>query len=238
MTRRPPVVLSLGGSVLAPDGIDRAYLRRFVAFVRTLARTRRIVIVVGGGQTSRRAIDAVRASGKVSHADLDWIGIAGTRLNAEVVRASLGTLAHPQVLADPDTPFRLSASSSRSRGRTPQVLVAAGWKPGFSTDADAVLWAVRFGARLVANLSNVAYVYDGDPRRTRRATPFSELTWTVYRRMFGTAWGPGAHAPFDPIASRMAAQHRLEVVVLHGRDLVNLRRCLNGERFVGTRLHS
>lgn len=228
MTRRPPVILSLGGSVLAPDGVDRTYLRRFVAFVRTLARTRRIVIVVGGGQTSRQAIDAARARGRVRRADLDWIGIAGTRLNAEVVRASLGTLAYPQVLADPNTPLQ----------RTTRVLVAAGWKPGFSTDTDAVLWAVRFGAPLVANLSNVAYVYDGDPKRRRTPKPFPDLTWAVYRRMFGTAWGPGAHAPFDPIASRIAARHRLEVVVLHGTDLVNLRRCLNGQRFVGTRLHS
>jgi uridylate kinase len=38
---------------------------------------------------------------------------------------------------------------------TGRVMVAAGWKPGFSTDYDAVLLAERFKADAVLNLSNI-----------------------------------------------------------------------------------
>ena len=58
-----------------------------------------------------------------------------------------------------------------------RVLVAAGWKPGFSTDNDAVVLAQRFSAQTVVNLSNIAKVYSEDPKKNPAARPVDRLSW-------------------------------------------------------------
>ncbi len=147
-----------------------------------------------------------------------------TRLNAQLVKALLGPLCPQDVVTDP-------TSLSIFMGR---VLVAAGWKPGFSTDYDAVLLAERFGARRVLNLSNIAKVYTDDPRTNPAATPIDAVSWAGFRAIVGDDWSPGKNVPFDPVATRKAAELGLSVICAAGRDLDNLHRILEGESFVGT----
>jgi len=115
-----------------------------------------------------------------------------------------------------------------------RVLVAAGWKPGFSTDYDAVLLAERFDARRILNLSNIAKVYTEDPRSNPAAKPIDAISWTDFRAIVGDEWSPGRNVPFDPVATRKAAELGLSVICAAGRDLDNLRRILEGESFAGT----
>jgi uridylate kinase len=154
----------------------------------------------------------------------DWIGIMATRLNAQLVKALLGELCPQDVVTDP-------TSLSLFMGR---VLVAAGWKPGFSTDFDAVMLAERFGAKRVLNLSNIAKVYTDDPRTNPAATPIDSIAWADFRAIVGEEWSPGKNTPFDPVASRKASELGLEVICAAGRDLDNLRHILEGESFIGT----
>jgi uridylate kinase len=147
-----------------------------------------------------------------------------TRLNAQLVKALLGPLCPQEVATDP-------SSLTIFMGR---VLVAAGWKPGFSTDYDAVLLAERFGADRVLNLSNVAKVYTADPRIDPSARPIDAISWADFRAIVGEEWSPGKNVPFDPVATRKAAELGLTVICAAGRDLDNLRRILEGESFVGT----
>jgi len=222
-------VLSLGGSIVAPEGPNAAYLASFSALAREhLAADpdRRLVIVVGGGGPARSWQRAYREAGGRAddHDAQDWIGIMATRLNAQLVKALFGPLCPQEVVTDP-------TAVSLFMGR---VLVAAGWKPGFSTDFDAVLLAERFGATRVLNLSNIAKVYDDDPRKNPDAKPIDSISWAGFRAIVGDEWSPGKNAPFDPIASRKAAELGLEVVCASGADIDNLRRILDGESFVGT----
>jgi len=222
-------VLSLGGSIVAPDGPDPAYLASFAALAREhLAADpeRRLVIVVGGGGPARLWQRAYREAGgrPEDHEAQDWIGVMATRLNAQLVKAVFGSLCPQDVVADP-------TAVTLFMGR---VLVAAGWKPGFSTDFDAVLLAERFGAARVLNLSNIEKVYDDDPRKNPSAKPIDSISWAGFRAIVGEEWSPGKNAPFDPVASRKASELGLEVVCASGTDLVNLRRMLEGESFVGT----
>jgi uridylate kinase len=117
-----------------------------------------------------------------------------------------------------------------------RVLVAAGWKPGFSTDYDAVLLAERFSADKVVNLSNIAKVHTDDPRTNPDAKPIDSISWADFRRLVGDDWVPGKNVPFDPIASKHAAKIGLKVVCAAGRDLANLKKLLSGEKFVGTEI--
>jgi uridylate kinase len=117
---------------------------------------------------------------------------------------------------------------------TGRVMVAAGWKPGFSTDNDAVLLAERFNASEVINLSNIAKVYTDDPRVNPDAKPIDSISWADFRAIVGDEWVPGKNVPFDPVASMHAQKANLTVVCAAGRDMDNLRAILDGKSFVGT----
>ena len=93
----------------------------------------------------------------LSQADLDWIGIHATRLNAQLLRNIFVGHAHPHIIKNPT--IDIDADEP--------VIIAAGWKPGCSTDYDAVLVAKNQGAMRLVNLSNIDYVYDSDPKKIR-----------------------------------------------------------------------
>lgn len=221
-------VISLGGSIVAPDEIDTGFLSRF----RELLRERishngdRFVLVVGGGGPARRYQTAYRELSTAPLADVaDWIGIRATWLNAELVRAVFLPDCLQPVVTDP---YQADTATTDS------VVVAAGWKPGFSTDFDAVVLAERFGASAVLNLSNIAQVYSADPKLVPDATPLERMSWSEFQALVGDEWNPGANAPFDPVASRRAAELGLTVVVAAGRDLPNLELILSGATYHGT----
>ena len=114
------------------------------------------------------------------------------------------------------------------------ILIGAAYKPGWSTDYDAVYLAKTYGAKSVANLSNIDYAYDKDPKKYKNAVPIKSINWKDFRKIVGNKWEPRMNKPFDPIASREAEKLGLEVVILNGKKLKNFERYLNGKRFVGT----
>jgi len=116
------------------------------------------------------------------------------------------------------------------------VLIAAGWKPGRSSDDDAVRLAHVYGSTTIVNLSNVDYIYDKDPRKFKTAKKIEHATWKDYFRIFEAKWRPGANVPFDPIAARFAQRHGQKVVIANGKDLKNLQNILAGKPFKGTQL--
>ncbi|MDR3333858.1 MAG: UMP kinase [Treponema sp.] len=221
-------VISLGGSIVAPEGVDEVFLKEFVGLIGAFLEEdleRRFIFVVGGGGPARAWQKAYRGVCEtVSDEQADWIGIMATRLNAQLVRAIMGEWCTAAVITDP----------TRAGDFTGRVLVAAGWKPGFSSDYDAVLLAERFQAGLVINLSNIEQVYSDDPKRNPDAKPIDRIGWADFRAMVGDEWVPGKNVPFDPVASRRAAELGLQVICAAGWDLANLRKLLEGKPFVGT----
>jgi uridylate kinase len=147
-----------------------------------------------------------------------------TRLNAQLVRAVMGEWCAQEVVVDPTQVGPLMG----------KVLVASGWKPGFSSDYDAVLLAERFQAEAVINLSNIEQVYTDDPKKNPAAKPIDRISWEDFRALVGDEWVPGKNVPFDPIASRHAARINLKVICAAGRDLPNLRNILAKGSFKGT----
>ncbi|MDR1972484.1 MAG: UMP kinase [Treponema sp.] len=219
-------VISLGGSVVAPDKVDEACLGDLTALVNRLLREddkRRLIFVVGGGGPARSWQGAYRnLSPEFLDEEADWIGIMATRLNAQLIKALMGDWCRQPVVTDP----------SQVGPLTGRVLVAAGWKPGFSSDYDAVLLAERFQASMVINLSNIEQVYTDDPRKNPGAVPIDRISWDRFRALVGDEWAPGKNVPFDPVASRHAAKIGLKVICASG--MVNLEKILRGERFLGT----
>jgi len=225
---RSIVVISIGGSIVVPKtGIDVEYLKKFRATINELIKQkRRFVIVVGGGHTARAYQQAASSIVKLNPEDVDWIGIHSTRLNGHLLRALFRDVALHRVVKDPTKPVRW----------TEPVLIAAGWKPGWSTDYVAVRLAHKFKAQQIINLTNIDAVYDKDPSRFDDAEPYDVLSWSDFRKLVGDKWSPGMNAPFDPIASKLAQKWGMEVTIAAGKDLKNLKNILTGKKFKGTRI--
>ncbi len=221
-------IISLGGSMIAPHNVDTGFLKAFERLIRDWLDEkagRRVVLITGGGAPARQYQEAYRAvTGRLDTATQDWIGIAATRLNGALVKGIFGDDCPNDVVTDPTAPFDW-------KGR---ILVAAGWKPGFSTDFDAVMIAERFGAGTVINLSNVAQVYTDDPKKNPLARPLAHVSWPEFQKIVGTEWKPGLNAPFDPVATTKAAALDLKVYMAAGSDLPNLAKILRGQPFFGT----
>jgi uridylate kinase len=226
MPYKKTFILSLGGSLIVPDNLDTKYLRNFKNFVeKQVKKGHRLIIVAGGGSAARKYRDAGKAVvSKMTIDDLDWLGIHATRLNAHLLRTILRELAHPAIITNPTIKEKTNAP----------VIIGAGYRPGNSTDYCAVLLAKLYGADTVINLSNIEYVYTRDPRKYKSAEKIESINWTEFRKIVGHTWDPGLHAPFDPIASKMAQKYGLEVIVSNGKDLKNLSNILNGKKFKGT----
>ncbi len=226
---RNTFVLSLGGSLVVPNGgINTQFLSSFNEFIRhqVSSKQRRFFIVVGGGTTARHYRDAGEKvlRRKITDDDLDWLGVHATRLNAQLVRTIFSDIADPRVIKHYEIVLKIEKP----------VAIAAGWKPGWSTDFDAVTLCEDYGVREVLNLSDIDQVYDKDPGKYKDAKPVATMTWTAYRKLIGSRWIPGMNIPFDPIASKLAQDLKITVKILNGKNLDNLARALDGKGFVGT----
>ena len=225
-------VLSVGGSIIAPDKVNSEFLSSFLTKMKAYLLENpqdKLIFVCGGGAPARVYQQAYRAvitepSEQDANAQ-DWIGIKATHINAELVKAIFGSLCQDSVVTNP------TDENVSFQGR---VLVAGGWKPGFSTDTDAVYLAKRFGATKIINLSNIAKVYTDDPRKNPEAKPIDTISWEDFRKMVGDEWVPGKNAPFDPIASRLAQEAKLTVICADGRDTDNTIAILTNKPFNGT----
>ena len=222
--------MSIGGSLVVPStGIDTNFLSKLNAFIRNqLAnnKNRQFFLVIGGGAIARNYRDAGRTviGHELTRDDLDWLGIHATKLNAHLVRTIFRDLAHPYILKHYEIIRKVSEP----------VVVAAGWKPGWSTDYDAVLLCEDYGVKTIVNLSNIDKVYDKDPKKFNDAKSFDKISWIDFRKIVGDEWIPGINAPFDPVAAEKAQSLGVKVVVLNGDNFDNIEKYFRGEEFVGT----
>ena len=220
------MVISLGGSIIVPDEIQTAFLKRFREFIlKFLKKGERFVIVAGGGAVARKYQQAAAEVTQVSDEDKDWLGIHATRFNAHLLRTIFKKEAYPVVLDNPHKEID---------GKNFKLFIASGWRPGWSTDYDAVLLAKRFKATKIINASNIDYIYDKNPHKFKNAKPIKEMKWQDYLKIAGKKWVPGMNVPFDPVASKIAKNSKMTVIFAKGTDLKNLANILTNKKFKGT----
>lgn len=219
--------MSVGGSLIVPDQIDTTFLSTLKTFIDAqTALGRYFIIIAGGGKTARRYQDAAGEVSELKNEDLDWMGIHATRLNGHLLRTIFRDIAHPQVITNPDEVLDIN--------RDKKVIVAAGYRPGCSTDLRAIQIAQRVGAKKVINLSNIDYVFTDDPRTNPEATRIENISWPDFRALIPTDWDPGLSAPFDPIAAKEAEQAGIEVAIINGDKPEALTAYLDQQEFIGT----
>lgn len=221
------IVISVGGSLIVPNEIDYLFLKEFKnLIINYLKKGKRFVIICGGGKTARKYQEAAKKIVNLNKEDVDWLGIHGTRINAHLLRTIFREFAYPKIIKNPNEKIKLNKKE--------KIVVAAGWKPGFSTDYDAVLLAKNFKVRKLVNLTNVDYVYDKNPKKFKDAKPLKQISWNFFRKLLPKKWDPGLNVPFDPIAAKEAQKLGLEVVIMNGKNLKNFDSHLKNKEFIGT----
>jgi uridylate kinase len=226
------IIISVGGSMIVPGDIDTTFLSSFKALIEHEIdhNGRSFVIIAGGGKTARKYMDAARHVSDLTPDDVDWLGIHATRLNGHLLRAIFRDHAHPVMITNPDDILDIEKE-------TP-LIVASGYRPGASTDLRAVQIAHRRGATKVINLSNIDHVYTADPKKDKDAVPIETISWGDFRKLIPAIWDPGLSSPFDPVAAKEAELHGIEVAILNGTKIDELRNCIEGKPFIGTRIHA
>lgn len=226
-------ILSVGGSIIVPEKPDTIFLSEFVSMCISWLKSdknNRLILVAGGGAPARVYQNAynevAEKTGLGAQANsADWIGIMATRINAQLLKACFGDYCKNDVVYNP------TAENLAFDG---QVLVASGWKPGFSTDTDAVYLGEKFDGKTIVNLSNIEKVYTDDPRKNPDAKPLDTITWTDFRKMVGDEWTPGKNCPFDPIASKKAQELGMTVICAGGKNIANIKAILEDKEYIGT----
>lgn len=220
------IIISLGGSILSTKEDNSVVVNQYVEWLQTLSKTQRVAVVIGGGYRARSAMEqAKKINPEITGEELDDIGIAASRQNAEVMRQQCGVAE--EVITDPRVQLE----------PTPGLIFGAGWIPGRSTDYDAVLLAVTNEIDTVYNLSNITQIYTADPKTHPDAKPLNDLTWSELQKLVGDTWTPGLNMPFDPIAAKLATEHALTVKVVNGKNLDQVELAISGKEFVGTVIH-
>ncbi|MEF8842166.1 MAG: UMP kinase [Haloarculaceae archaeon] len=224
------VVVSVGGSVLAPDlRADR--VRGYAACLEALVDAgHEVAAVVGGGGVAREYIGTAREVG-ANEGQLDQLGIEVTRLNARLLLAALDDRANP-------TPFEgyEPAVAALSRG---ELVVMGGMVPGQTTDAVGAALAEYAEADLLVYATSVPGVFDADPNEDEGATRYETLSAADLVSLVaeGESLGSaGSSAPIDLLAAKLVQRSGLRTYVLDGSDPERIRRAVETGEFEGTEI--
>lgn len=221
------IILSIGGSLVVPDDIDVGFLTNLDRFIRNqIKKDIQFFLVIGGGKITRYYQQAAKkVAGHLNEEDIDWLGVHATRLNGHLIRTIFDDIAHPRIIENYD---------HKLDNWTEDVVVGAGWKPGWSTDYCAVMLAKDYDIHLIVNLTNIDYVYDKDPHKYKDAQPIKHMSWDQLQNLVGDRWVPGSNTPFDPVATKKAKDLDLSLIIASGSDFDNLTNIVEGREFVGT----
>ena len=204
------VVLSVGGSVLAPgDGHEQ--VGAYATVVTDLvAADCTVGVVTGGGTVAREYISAGRSLG-ANEIELDGMGIAVTRLNARLLIAAIGDHVPPT----PPTSYE----AARTHLLSHDLCVMGGASPGHTTDAVSAALAEYVNADLLVFATSVPGVFDADPNDVPDATRFDSLTpAALVEQIAAMEMNAGSSAPVDLLAAKLIERSGMRALVIDGSD--------------------
>jgi len=222
------VVVSVGGSVLAPD-LEPDRVADYAAAIQSLDEGGHTLgAVVGGGPTAREYIGTARELG-ANEIELDQLGIAVTRLNGRLLIAALDDRAAPTPAEDYET--------GREAIRRGDIPVLGGIVAAQTTDAVAAAFAEYVGADLLVYATSVPGVYDADPKADGDATRFDRLSaGELVDIIVETEMNAGSNVPVDLLAAKVIERSGIRTVVLDGTDPQRVVEAVEDGAFDGTEI--
>lgn len=222
------VVVSIGGSILVPGINDSEFISKLASMLKGVQDDVQIAVVCGGGKTARYYADIAKDLGGDTYAQ-DIVGIGATRLNAQLLALALGDMPDT-VPSDPEEVARASAPG--------KIVVMGGTVPGHTTDAVSAMVAKAIGADRIVNATSVDGVYTDDPRKNPDAKKITDMTIAELGDIVYKEHGASRSSVFDPLGIRIAKENRIDILIVDGRNLDELRNAIVGEPIDGTFVNS
>jgi len=227
--KKEKVVVSIGGSVLIPDKDDSEYIKKLAEAIKEVSKTVQMVIVCGGGKIARYYTDTGRELSGTTY-QLDMLGIGITRLNAQLLAISLGGIS--------STDIPMTAEDAANRSAPDNIIVMGGTVPGHTTDAVAAMVAREMRADRVVNATSVEAVYSEDPKKNPDAKRYSKLTIDELEGLVYKEHGAGSSSVFDPLGIKIAKNEKIDILMVDGRNLNELKNAILGKEINGTYVNS
>lgn len=225
------VVLKIGGSLIQDEKGD-IRVEKVAEYAKVILKLRKdnieiISVILGGGKTARKYIEAARKLGAVEGL-CDEIGIRAAQLNAQIMIGALNREAYPTV---PETLQEVVDAAT-----TGKIVVVGGLQPGQSTNAVAALIAERTKADILINATNVDGVYTKDPKKDPRAEKLDQVTIKEIQEIIGgKGFFAGKYELFDIVALKILERSKIPTWIINGEDPGNILRTIAGEK-IGTQI--
>jgi uridylate kinase len=191
-----------------------------------------LAVVVGGGNMIRGK--QLAANGLLPQATADYMGMLATVINGLALkdtlehlgqRTRLMTAINLSSIAEPF--IRARALNHLDKGRV--VILAAGTgNPFFTTDSCAALRGRELDVDVVLKATKVDGVYDADPEEDRDAKRYDRIS-------FQEAMEKQLRI-MDMTALSLCMERGLPIVVFKFREKGNIRRVIEGNEDLGTRI--
>lgn len=222
------VVIKLSGSIFRPNS-KYTTLQKYVNLLIEMNNKVQPIVVSGGGKIARLYIELARKLG-ADEASLDTLGIAVSRLNAQLLLTGLGNIGYPEI------PRSLEAVAVAVESG--KVVISGGLHPGQSTNATSALISEKVKASKFINATDVDGIYDKDPNRNPHARLFSKLSVAECIKLLSRENSQaGTYELMDIVALKVIERSKIPTVVTKA-DVDILRDIIFNHSTIGTRITS
>ncbi len=222
------VVVSIGGSILVPGENDAEFIGKLAKMLKEVSKEVQLAIVCGGGKTARYYAGIAKDLGGSTY-EQDILGIAATRMNAQLLMLALGEMPDT-VITDPE---ELAKASQPGK-----IVVMGGTVPGHTTDAVSSMVAAAMKADRIINGTSVDAVYTADPRKDPNAKKIPKMTIDELAEIVYKEHGASKSSVFDPLGVKLAKENRMDILMIDGRNLDELKNAILGKPINGTFVNS
>lgn len=224
------IVISLGGSqIIKNNSINNVFLEKFKKIILKHSKTKKFIIVCGGGSVSRMYIESLRKAGKNEKLQ-SYAGISITRHNARFMSYFFGEENEEGI------PHNLIQLEKMLKNKSIVFCGALEYKPRQTSDSTAAQISSHFNS-LFINITNIAGLYDKNPLEHKDAKFIPEISWKEFDKMASKLkFKPGQHFVLDQTASGIIMRREIRTIII-GTNLQNLENILSGRKFVGTEIY-
>lgn len=220
------VVISLGGSLIAPEKMNYSFLKKFRTVLSKHYKKNSFIVVCGGGVVARKYISVLRKDHK-SEKEQSLAGIKATCMNASFMVELFGKDANERL------PRSMKEAKNLLKKNNVVFCCAFRYIPHTTSDLTAAELARYVGGDLI-NLSNVDELYTTDPNKNKKAKPIPYESWKDFeKRALQIPYKAGQHFILDQKAARFIRKHQIKTYLL-GNKLENLSKLLEEKKFKGT----
>ncbi|MEK6890688.1 MAG: UMP kinase [Nanoarchaeota archaeon] len=229
--KREIIVISLGGSQIIKNGeINNNFLEKFKKIILKHSKTRKFIIVCGGGSVSRMYIEGLRKAGKSDKLQ-SYAGISITRHNARFMSYFFNEENEDGI------PHDLPKLSNILKRRNFVFCGALEYKPNQTSDGTAAQIASHFNS-LFINITNINGLYNKNPLEHKDAKFIPAISWNEFDKMANKlSFKPGQHFVLDQSASKIIRRNKIKTIIV-GSNLNNLDKAISGKKFVGTLIYN